>query len=159
MTEGNGSRSSGAPMIVCDDVKKWFGDFQALRGVSTSVGEGEVVVVIGPSGSGKSTLIRCINRLEVHQEGRIIVDGIELTNDLRNIEKIAPRWAWFSSSSTFSLMSQCSRTSRWRRSGCSSARRRKHRRRPCSFSSVSEFRSRPTSTRPSSQADSSSVWR
>ncbi len=88
MTEGNGSRSSGAPMIVCDDVKKWFGDFQALRGVSTSVGEGEVVVVIGPSGSGKSTLIRCINRLEVHQEGRIIVDGIELTNDLRNIEKI-----------------------------------------------------------------------
>jgi general L-amino acid transport system ATP-binding protein len=76
------------PMIVSDGVKKWFGDFQALKGVTTTVGEREVVVVIGPSGSGKSTFIRCINRLEVHQEGTIIVDGVELTNDLRNIEKI-----------------------------------------------------------------------
>ncbi len=75
-------------IIVCDGVKKWFGDFQALKGVTTTVKEQEVVVVIGPSGSGKSTLIRCINRLEAHQEGTIVVDGIELTNDLRNIEKI-----------------------------------------------------------------------
>ncbi len=75
-------------IIVCDGVKKWFGDFQALKGVTTTVKEQEVVVVIGPSGSGKSTLIRCINRLEAHQEGSIVVDGIELTNDLRNIEKI-----------------------------------------------------------------------
>ena len=75
-------------IIICDGVKKWFGDFQALKGVSTRVKEQEVVVVIGPSGSGKSTLIRCINRLEVHQEGLIEVDGIELTNDLKNIEKI-----------------------------------------------------------------------
>jgi general L-amino acid transport system ATP-binding protein len=81
---GNGKE----PIIVCDGVKKWFGDFQALRGVTTDVGEQEVVVVIGPSGSGKSTWIRCINRLEVHQEGRIIVDGIELSADVRNIEKI-----------------------------------------------------------------------
>jgi general L-amino acid transport system ATP-binding protein len=81
---GNGKE----PIIVCDGVKKWFGDFQALRGVTTDVGEQEVVVVIGPSGSGKSTWIRCINRLEVHQEGRIIVDGIELSSDVRNIEKI-----------------------------------------------------------------------
>jgi general L-amino acid transport system ATP-binding protein len=81
---GNGKE----PIIVCDGVKKWFGDFQALRGVTTDVGEREVVVVIGPSGSGKSTWIRCINRLEVHQEGRIIVDGIELSSDVRNIEKI-----------------------------------------------------------------------
>ena len=80
--------NNGHPMIICEGVKKWFGDFQALRGVSTVVGEGEVVVVIGPSGSGKSTFIRCINRLEVHQEGRIAVDGIELTNDLRNIDAI-----------------------------------------------------------------------
>jgi general L-amino acid transport system ATP-binding protein len=79
---------NGTPAIVCEDVKKWFGDFQALRGVSTTVSEGEVVVVIGPSGSGKSTFIRCINRLEHHQEGRIVVDGIELTNDLRNIDAI-----------------------------------------------------------------------
>jgi general L-amino acid transport system ATP-binding protein len=75
-------------IIVCEDVKKWFGDFQALRGITTSVKEQEVVVIIGPSGSGKSTWIRCINRLEQHQEGRIIVDGIELTSDVRNIEKI-----------------------------------------------------------------------
>ncbi|HEC10834.1 MAG TPA: amino acid ABC transporter ATP-binding protein [Acidimicrobiales bacterium] len=79
---------SRADMIVCQGVKKWFGDFQALRGIDMTVEEREVVVVLGPSGSGKSTLIRCINRLEVHQEGRIFVDGIELTNDLRNIEKI-----------------------------------------------------------------------
>ncbi len=75
-------------IIVCEDVKKWFGDFQALKGVTISIKEREVVVVIGPSGSGKSTFIRCINRLEVHQEGRIIVDGIELSSDVRNIEKI-----------------------------------------------------------------------
>ncbi len=76
------------PIIVCEDVKKWFGDFQALRGVTTTVGEGEVVVIIGPSGSGKSTFIRCINRLEQHQEGRIVVGGTELTSDVRNIERI-----------------------------------------------------------------------
>ncbi|HSJ28027.1 MAG TPA: amino acid ABC transporter ATP-binding protein [Acidimicrobiia bacterium] len=75
-------------IVVCDDVKKWFGEFQALRGITTTVFEGEVVVIIGPSGSGKSTWIRCINRLEVHQEGRIVVDGIELTSDVKNIEKI-----------------------------------------------------------------------
>jgi len=82
------SDDNGHPMIICEGVKKWFGDFQALRGITTTIGEKEVVVVIGPSGSGKSTLIRCINRLEVHQEGRIAVDGIELTNDLRNIDAI-----------------------------------------------------------------------
>ncbi|MDX1689719.1 MAG: amino acid ABC transporter ATP-binding protein [Acidimicrobiia bacterium] len=75
-------------IIVCEGVKKWFGDFQALKGVTTTIKEQEVVVIIGPSGSGKSTFIRTINRLEVHQEGTIIVDGTELTNDLKNIEKI-----------------------------------------------------------------------
>ncbi len=80
--------TNGKDIIVCDGVKKWFGDFQALKGVTTTIKEQEVVVVIGPSGSGKSTLIRCVNRLEAHQEGSIVVDGIELTNDLRNIEKI-----------------------------------------------------------------------
>ncbi|MGA1245698.1 MAG: amino acid ABC transporter ATP-binding protein [Ilumatobacteraceae bacterium] len=75
-------------MIVCRGVKKWFGDFQALRGVDITVKDREVMVVLGPSGSGKSTLIRCINRLEAHQEGSIVVDGVELTNALRNIEKI-----------------------------------------------------------------------
>ena len=75
-------------IIKTNDVKKWFGDFQALKGISMEVEEGEVLVICGPSGSGKSTFIRCINRLEQHQEGEIIVDGIELTNDLKNIEAI-----------------------------------------------------------------------
>lgn len=75
-------------MIVCVDVDKWYGDFQALKGVTATIKEGEVAVVCGPSGSGKSTWIRCINRLEIHQGGDIVVDGIELSNDLRNIEKV-----------------------------------------------------------------------
>ncbi len=75
-------------IIVCEDVKKWFGDFQALKGITTQIAEREVIVVIGPSGSGKSTFIRCLNRLEAHQEGTIIIDGVELTNDTRNIEMI-----------------------------------------------------------------------
>ena len=91
-TEPVGSQTkdlSGArDMIVCEGVSKWFGDFQALDGVTATVKEQEVVVVLGPSGGGKSTWIRCINRLEQHQEGRIVVDGVELTNDMRNIEKV-----------------------------------------------------------------------
>ena len=75
-------------IIVCRDVHKWFGSFHALKGVSTSVGRGEVVVIIGPSGSGKSTFIRTINRLEKHQRGDIIVDGFEMTDDIRNIDAI-----------------------------------------------------------------------
>ena len=75
-------------IIKSVDVKKWYGDFQALKGISMDVAEGEVLVIAGPSGSGKSTFIRCINRLEQHQDGQIFVDVIELTNDLKNIEAI-----------------------------------------------------------------------
>ena len=75
-------------MIELTDVHKWFGAFHALRGVSLSVGEGEKVVVCGPSGSGKSTLIRCVNRLDVHQRGRISVDGVELDDKVANIEQV-----------------------------------------------------------------------
>jgi len=75
-------------IIICRDVHKWFGDFHVLRGVNLTVKRGEVVVICGPSGSGKSTFIRTINRLEEHQRGEIIVDGIELTNDIRNIHAI-----------------------------------------------------------------------
>jgi general L-amino acid transport system ATP-binding protein len=82
------NQEARSDMIVCENVDKWFGDFQALKGVTATIAEQEVVVVLGPSGSGKSTWIRCINRLEAHQKGMIIVDGVELTDDLRNIEKI-----------------------------------------------------------------------
>ncbi len=75
-------------IIVCRNVNKWYGDFQALKNVSLDVKRQEVVVVIGPSGSGKSTFIRTINRLEEHQSGDIMVDSIPLTRDVRNIEKI-----------------------------------------------------------------------
>jgi len=69
-------------------MSKWYGNYHALRGITMEVRRGEVVVVFGPSGSGKSTFIRTINRLEDHQRGQIIVDGIELTHDVRNIERI-----------------------------------------------------------------------
>jgi general L-amino acid transport system ATP-binding protein len=81
-------RVNGREMIVAEDVKKWFGSFQALKGISVTVQRGEVVVILGPSGSGKSTFIRTINRLERHDKGRIVVDGIELTDDIRNIERV-----------------------------------------------------------------------
>ena len=87
-TAANDRLADSEDMIVCVDVDKFYGDFQALKGVTATIKEGEVAVVCGPSGSGKSTWIRCINRLEVHRGGDIVVDGIELTNDLRNIEKI-----------------------------------------------------------------------
>jgi general L-amino acid transport system ATP-binding protein len=76
------------PIITCIDVHKWFGDFQALKGIDLEVNKGEVIVIFGPSGSGKSTFIRTINRIEVHQRGQIIVDGMELTHDVRNIAAI-----------------------------------------------------------------------
>ena len=74
--------------IVCRDVHKWFGEFHVLRGISVTISQGEVVVVFGPSGSGKSTFIRTINRLEEHQRGEIIVNGVELTHDVRNIDAV-----------------------------------------------------------------------
>jgi len=75
-------------IIEMQDVNKWFGDFQVLKDVNLQVLPKQKIVVCGPSGSGKSTLIRCINRLEEHQKGKIIVDGIELTENTKNIEKI-----------------------------------------------------------------------
>ncbi len=70
------------------NMHKWYGDFHVLRDINLNVDKGEIVVVCGPSGSGKSTLIRCVNRLEEHQQGDIIVDGIELTNDLKKINEV-----------------------------------------------------------------------
>ncbi len=76
------------PIIQISNMHKWYGDFHVLNDINLDVKKGERIVVCGPSGSGKSTLIRCINRLEEHQKGKIIVDGIELTKDLKNIEKV-----------------------------------------------------------------------
>ena len=78
----------GGPAIEIVRLNKWYGTFHVLRDIDLSVARGERIVIAGPSGSGKSTLIRCINRLEEHQSGQIIVDGTELTNDLKNIDKV-----------------------------------------------------------------------
>jgi general L-amino acid transport system ATP-binding protein len=92
MAQANGAaaaqRQSDPPAVQLTAVNKWYGEFHVLRDINLTVDLGEKIVICGPSGSGKSTLIRCINRLEEHQKGRIVVDGIELTNDVRQIEKI-----------------------------------------------------------------------
>jgi len=75
-------------IIRMQDVNKWFGKFHVLRNINLEVAPGERIVICGPSGSGKSTLIRCINRLEEHQQGRIVVEGTEITNDIRQVEAI-----------------------------------------------------------------------
>jgi general L-amino acid transport system ATP-binding protein len=82
------TKAKGDAIIELEGVDKFFGDFQALKDINMAVGRQEVVVVIGPSGSGKSTLIRCINHLETHERGRIVVDGIELSEDIRNIQEV-----------------------------------------------------------------------
>jgi len=82
------SARNNDPIILLEKVNKWFGDLHVLQDVDLSVAKKERIVVCGPSGSGKSTMIRCINRLEEHQEGRIVVDGIELTGNLKNIDSV-----------------------------------------------------------------------
>jgi len=86
--ETNEKASSNDAIIEIIEMHKWFGEFHVLNNINLMVRKQERIVICGPSGSGKSTLIRCINRLEEHQRGRIIVDGIELTNDIKNVEKI-----------------------------------------------------------------------
>ncbi len=82
------TQADAQDIIIYNEVHKWYGDFHALKGFSLTVKAGEVIVIIGPSGSGKSTFIRTINRLEEHQQGEIIVDGILLSHDVRNIAEI-----------------------------------------------------------------------
>jgi general L-amino acid transport system ATP-binding protein len=78
----------GQPIVSIEGLNKWYGEFHVLKDINASVNKGEVVVVIGPSGSGKSTLIRCVNRLEEHQQGKIVVNGTHLTDDIRNIDAV-----------------------------------------------------------------------
>jgi general L-amino acid transport system ATP-binding protein len=87
-SENKENTLTGDAIIEIVEMHKWFDDFHVLKDINLTVKKQERIVICGPSGSGKSTLIRCINRLEEHQRGRIIVDGMELTNDLKNIEKI-----------------------------------------------------------------------
>ena len=82
------TENASKPIIEIVEMHKWYGDFHVLSNINLSVPPQERIVICGPSGSGKSTMIRCINRLEEHQKGRIIVDGVELTNDIKNIEKV-----------------------------------------------------------------------
>ena len=82
------NNKSSKPVIQIKEMHKWFGNFHVLKNISLGVNQGERIVICGPSGSGKSTLIRCINRLEVHQKGDIIVNNVELTGDLKNLEAI-----------------------------------------------------------------------
>jgi general L-amino acid transport system ATP-binding protein len=88
MSTAAAARATGEPMIKLTKLNKWYGEFHVLKNIDFEVRKGERIVVCGPSGSGKSTMIRCINRLEEHQQGTLVVDGIELTNDLKNIEAI-----------------------------------------------------------------------
>jgi len=91
VTQPSGNKENtltGDVIIEIVEMHKWYDDFHVLKDINLTVKKQERIVICGPSGSGKSTLIRCINRLEEHQRGRIIVDGMELTNDLKNIEKI-----------------------------------------------------------------------
>ncbi|CAN5244973.1 amino acid ABC transporter ATP-binding protein [soil metagenome] len=76
------------PLIKFEKVNKWYGDFHVLRDIELNVAKGERIVICGPSGSGKSTLIRCVNRLEEHQEGKLVVDGIELRDDIKAIDQV-----------------------------------------------------------------------
>ncbi|MVW75090.1 amino acid ABC transporter ATP-binding protein [Pseudomonas xionganensis] len=87
MSEAN-KQPSAEPMILMQGVHKWYGQFHVLKDINLSVQAGERIVLCGPSGSGKSTAIRCLNRLEEHQQGRIVVDGTELTQDLKHIEAV-----------------------------------------------------------------------
>jgi general L-amino acid transport system ATP-binding protein len=84
----NGKEATAGPVVELVDVNKWYGSFHVLRNITLSVRRGERIVICGPSGSGKSTMIRCINRIEEHQSGRITVDGIELNNDVTRIEEV-----------------------------------------------------------------------
>ncbi|MFC1960700.1 amino acid ABC transporter ATP-binding protein [Chloroflexota bacterium] len=89
MSEVSGTKTfTDEPIIHCRKVNKWFGEFHVLKDLSIDIFPQEVIVIIGPSGSGKSTFIRCINRLEEHQEGQIVVDGMELGHDVRNIANV-----------------------------------------------------------------------
>ena len=99
------SNSTNDLCIEIRNMNKWYGDFHVLKNINLEVSRGEKIVICGPSGSGKSTMIRCINRLEEHQQGDIIVDGTELDQRSEKILMLcAAKWAWYSNTLTCSLI-------------------------------------------------------
>ena len=112
------------------NMNKWYGDFHVLRDIDLKVMRGERIVIAGPSGSGKSTLIRCVNRLEEHQQGDIVVDGIELTGDLKRIDEVRREVGMVFQHFNLFRISRCFRTSPWRPSGCAVRPRPRPKRRP-----------------------------
>ena len=150
-----GSRH-GAIQIV--GLNKWFGAFHVLKNINLAVRKGEKIVICGPSGSGKSTLIRCINRLETHQDGRIVVDGMELTNDLRQIDKVRAEVGMvFQSFNLFPHLTVLDNLCLGSGVGEENAARARPRRWRASIWSGCASPSRPTSIRDSFRAASSSV--
>ncbi len=143
-----------SPIIAVEAVDKWFGDFQALKSVNLQAATGERLVICGPSGSGKSTLIRCINRLEAHDAGRITVDGIELDDNTRNIAAIRAEvgmvFQQFNLFPHLTVLQNLMLAPRRVRG----ASQRKRAPRPCRTWSASAFPNRPANTPPNSLAGS-----
>ena len=139
-------------------MNKWYGDFHVLRDINLKVMRGERIVIAGPSGSGKSTLIRCINRLEEHQQGEIIVDGIELTNDLKKIDEVRREvgmvFQHFNLFPHLTILENCTLAPIWVRK---MPKKKAEEMRDALSSSASRFPSRRTNIRASCRAASSSA--
>jgi general L-amino acid transport system ATP-binding protein len=139
-------------------MNKWYGEFHVLRDINLKVMRGERIVIAGPSGSGKSTMIRCINRLEEHQKGKIIVDGIELTNDLKKIDEVRREvgmvFQHFNLFPHLTILENCTLAPIWVRK----MPKKKPRKSRCTTWNGSRFPNRRTSIRASCRADSSSAW-
>ena len=139
---------------------KWYGEFHVLKDINLRVMRGERIVICGPSGSGKSTMIRCINRLEEHQKGTIVVDGKELTNDLKKIDEVRREvgmvFQHFNLFPHLTILENCTLAPIWVRKIAEKAGRGDRR---CTSCAASRFPSRPTNIRGSFPAASSSAWR
>ena len=153
------SAADAGTIIAISGMHKWFGEFHVLKDINLEVKRGERIVICGPSGSGKSTLIRCINRLEEHQQGRIVVDGTELTGDLKNIEIIRSEvgmvFQHFNLFPHLTVLENCTLAPIWVRK----APKAEAEAPPCATSSGCRSPSRPRSTRDSSPGASSSASR
>lgn len=151
------THSSDALMISLENVNKWYGQFHVLKDINLQVKPRERIVLCGPSGSGKSTTIRCINHLEEHQQGRIVVDGIHLNDDVRNIERVRTEvgmvFQHFNLFPHLTVLQNCTLAPSW----VERFQRRKLMSWPCTICNACVLPSMHISFRASSLADSSSV--